>query len=169
MPTQGTCTGTCYRAQIAEIVERHGAQRTNLLHILHEVQDTVGHLTEEDMTEVAGRLGIKPAEVFGVATFYHLFTTRPQGQLVVRLCISPPCHLEGADEVLAAVSEELRLRPGRTSKDGKFTLETVSCFGLCGVAPAMLVGDQAYGNLTPEKARAVIRELRAGLPAGKEG
>ena len=161
MPEQ-VCEGTCLRSRIKEIVARCGGERTNLLAILHGVQDELGHLSQESMAEVASVLGVKEAEVYGVATFYHLFTTRPKGQRVVRLCVSPPCHLEGAEAVLEAVCQELRLRPGRTSKDGKWTLETVSCLGLCGVAPAMMVDDEVYGNLTPELAREALRKLGAG-------
>jgi len=169
MPGSGACAATCPKARIREIVQEHGAERTNLLHILHDVQEAVGHLSEDDINEVACLLGLSTGEVYGVATFYSLFATRPQGENVIRVCVSPPCHLQAADEVLEAVSQELRLKPGRTSKDGKFTLEAVSCFGLCGVAPALLVNDRAYGNLTPERAREIIRGLRAGaLPAGKE-
>jgi len=163
-----TCTGTCTRSRIKEIIDQQGNERTHLLAILHAVQDDLGCLNREAVAEVASLMGLSEGEVYGVATFYHLFTTRPQGQTVVKLCASPPCHLEGFEDVLEAVSQELRLRPGQTSKDGKWTLETVSCLGLCGVAPAMLIGDRVYGNLTPESAREAIRVLRTTEGAGRE-
>ncbi|MCX8053229.1 MAG: NADH-quinone oxidoreductase subunit NuoE [Armatimonadetes bacterium] len=135
---------------VMTIINKYGCDQRNMLPLLHELQAEVGYLSPEIMEAVAERLGTTVGQVHGVATFYSLFSTEPKGRYVVRLCDSPPCHIEGSKAVLEAVKAELGISEGETTEDGMFTLETVSCLGLCGVGPAMMVNDDVYGNLKPE-------------------
>ncbi|MBP6965663.1 MAG: NADH-quinone oxidoreductase subunit NuoE [Armatimonadetes bacterium] len=137
-------------ADVKTIVARHNAFRGNLLPILHDVQAKFGFLPEHAMQEVADGLDIPVSEVYGTATFYTLFSTSRRGQYVVRVCDSAPCHIEGSKAIIKAITDELGIKNGETTEDGKFTLEHVSCFGVCGVAPAIMVNDEVHGNLTPE-------------------
>jgi NADH:ubiquinone oxidoreductase subunit E len=145
---------------VDRIVAKHADREGALLPVLREVQDLVGYLPEAVMKRVALGLGLSLSRVYGVATFYSLFYTKPKGLYVVRVCESAPCHVQGAQAVVEAIVEELGVSFGETTPDGRFTLEMVSCLGVCGVAPAVMVGDRVYGNLTPDTAVAVIREYK---------
>ena len=90
------------------------------------------------------------SDVYGTATFYTLFATKPKGRYVIRLCDSPPCHIEGSSDIKSAIAKAIGVRPGQTTEDGHFTFEIVSCFGLCGVAPAVMINEDVYGNLTSQ-------------------
>ncbi len=96
-------------------------------------------------------------------------TLKPHGKNVIRLCDSPPCHIEGSKAIRDAISKALGVKPGETTEDGNFTFEIVSCMGLCGVAPAIMVNDDVYGNLTPEAVPSILAKYRAAVAVGKEG
>lgn len=135
---------------LAIIIQSFNRDRGSLIPMLHAVQDSVGFLSPGAMEEVASWLSIPVSEVYGVATFYTLFATSPKGKHVIRLCDSPPCHLEGAQSIRHAIEKHLGIIEGETSNDGLFTLETASCIGLCGVAPALMINQDVYGNLSPD-------------------
>jgi NADH-quinone oxidoreductase subunit E len=149
-----------HAVEVVQIIERHGTDRHNLIPILHDLQRAMGFVSPEVMETVAERLDIPASEVNGTATFYTLFYTKPQGKFMVRLCGSPPCHIEGSKAVRDAVAGELGIDPGSTTGDGLFTFEIVSCMGLCGVAPAIMVNDDVYGNLTPDMIPGIIGKYR---------
>lgn len=139
-----------------EIIQGFGKERGNLLPILHALQDNSRYVAAEAMEEVADWLSIPVSEVYGTATFYSLFDMKKKGQFVIRLCDSPPCHIEGAEAVKRAIERKLGICEGETSKDLRFTFENVSCIGLCGVAPAMMINQDVYGNLTPDMIPGII-------------
>ena len=147
-------------AELARIIERHGRDAGKLIPILQETQRAYGYLSEQAMQQVAETLGVTVGKVFGVATFYSLFATAPKGKHIIRLCESAPCHIRGAEEICTALEEELGVSPGQTTADGLFTLEYTSCLGVCGVAPAMMVDEVVYGNLTVAKVREIIGDYR---------
>lgn len=148
---------------VRDCIKQFGREQGNLLPILHAVQKEYGYLPADAMEEVADWVGIPASEVYGTATFYTLFSMKPLGKYVVRLCDSPPCHVEGSVSIRKAIEAHLGVGNGETTPDGLFTLEVVSCFGLCGVAPAIMVNDDVYGNLTPEMIPAILGKY------GKEG
>lgn len=128
-----------------------------LIPVLHEAQRLMdNHLSEEALKVIAAGLNIPLAKVYGVATFYSMFSLKPRGLHVIRMCESAPCHIKGAREVIDAFQKELGIKVGETTSDGKFTLEFSACLGICGVAPAVMINDDMYGNLTPEKVQEVI-------------
>ncbi|KKM10455.1 hypothetical protein SY88_13930 [Clostridiales bacterium PH28_bin88] len=153
---------------VAAIIERHRGEEGALLPVLREVQAQTHHLSEEVMKQVAAGLGIPLSQVFGTASFYTMFNVRPKGRHIIRVCESAPCHVERAREVMAALEKELGVGLGGETPDGLFTLETASCIGVCGVAPAIMIDDKVYGNLTPEMIPEVIARFRAEAE-GKEG
>lgn len=131
-----------------------------LLGILKDVQARLGWLSDEAITEVARELGLPSSKVYGVATFYSLFNTEPKGEHIIRVCESAPCYIKGAQNVVDILQDELGISVGETTEDKKFTLEAVSCLGVCGVAPAMMIDDTVYGNLTRERIVEIIEEYR---------
>ena len=147
---------------IEEILSKYEPNRENILLILHELQDSKPNqfLSKEDIEGVAKYLGLPPSKVYETATFYGLFSTKPRGKYIVRVCASTPCHVEGAEEIIKTLEEVLGIKIGETTEDGLFTLEEVSCLGICGVAPAMMVNEEAFGNLTPERAIEIINSFR---------
>jgi len=161
MPGNGSPSRAPNNAGVEEIdtiVTAHAGQEGALLPVLRAVQEAVGYLPEWALKRVALGLGVSLSRVYGVATFYSLFATKPKGQYVIRVCESAPCHVQGAQEVINALMRELGVGFGETTPDGRFTLEAVSCLGTCGVAPAIMIGDRVYGNLTPETVSTVLEE-----------
>ncbi|KUK14144.1 MAG: NADH-quinone oxidoreductase subunit [bacterium] len=149
---------------LKEVLGRFEPRRENLLDILHAIQEAspTNSLSKEDIEAVAKYVGITPAEVYGTATFYTMFSVKPRGKHIIRVCTSTACHLLGGETVLEALKRELGVDVGDTTKDGLFTLEISSCLGICGVAPAMMIDEVAYGNLTADKIKEIIDQYRRG-------
>jgi len=146
------------KKSVRQVIKEHKADPGALLDILRDTQEIYGYLSNETMEEVAEGLNIPASRVYGVATFYSLLATEPKGKYIIRVCESPPCHIRGAVNVLETLQEVLEISPGETTKDKNFTLELTSCLGVCGVAPAMMIGDRVYGNLTPERVKDILKE-----------
>ncbi|MGC8971335.1 MAG: NADH-quinone oxidoreductase subunit NuoE [bacterium] len=147
---------------IEEVLLKYEPRRENILLILHELQNSKPNqfLSKEDIEGVARYLGLPISKVYETATFYGLFSTKPRGKYIVRVCASTPCHVEGAEEIIKTLEETLGIKLGETTEDGLFTLEEVSCLGICGVAPAMMINEEAFGNLTSERAIEIINSFR---------
>lgn len=141
--------GKATLAAVKSAVERYGANREELIPILSEVNRTVGYLPTDALVEIGRQLRVPISQVFAVATFYHMLSTEKLGQHVIQFCESAPCHVVGGREVWQALQDALQLEPGETSADGKWTLATVSCLGVCGVGPVIVIDDEIYGSVTP--------------------
>lgn len=147
--------------KVCTILDQYGRDPAKLIPILQGVQAEYRYLPQEVMTYVATALGLPPARVYGVATFYSHFALEPRGKYVVRLCDGTACHVKGSEGLLEAVRKHLRLAEGKkTTPDMLFTVETVSCLGACGLAPVMVVNDDVHGQLTPEKAVEIVRKIQ---------
>jgi NADH:ubiquinone oxidoreductase subunit E len=126
-----------------------GNGRAGLLPALKDAVSKNGSLNRESMSGLAGQCRLPLNEVYGVATFYAFLPVSPAGKNVIRVCRCLPCHLKDAQAVIGSIQKELGIAPGETSRDGKFSFELVSCIGACDQAPAMMINDKLYGNLTP--------------------
>lgn len=155
-PNKHQSCGDMVGVDTKSVVQAFSRERGNLLPILHALQDNIGYLSCEAMEEVADWLSMPTSEVYGTATFYTLFATEPRGKYIVRICNSTPCHIEGSKAIRGAIEQTLGIQPGGTTDDGLFSFEIVSCFGLCGVAPAIMVNDDVFGNLTPEMVPGIL-------------
>ena len=145
----------------AAIVEQYGCKTENLIAILQDIQAAYNYLSEANLTLVAQRLGISVSKVYSVATFYENFSFEAKGKYVIKVCDGTACHVRHSTPVLEALWKELGLsKKKHTTDDMMFTVETVSCLGACGLAPTMMVNDQVHPSMTPEKALALIEELR---------
>jgi NADH-quinone oxidoreductase subunit E len=146
--------------RVCEIVDQNGRNAGRLIPILQAIQTEYRYLPEEILTFVATSLGVSPARVFGVATFYSLFTLKPKGKYVIRVCDGTACHVKQSMDLYGVLTERLNLGNGRdTSSDMLITVETVNCLGACGLAPAMVINDEVYGQLTPERALALVDDI----------
>jgi NADH-quinone oxidoreductase subunit E len=138
------------QSAIAAAVAKHGDSAEALIPILGQVNHRLGYLSPETVAAVAGSLHTTPSQVHAVATFYSMLATRPRGRHVVLFCESAPCHVAGGRAVWRALQQALGLASGETSPDGRWTLLTTSCIGICGVGPVMVVDDDVHGNITPD-------------------
>jgi NADH-quinone oxidoreductase subunit E len=146
--------------KVCEIVDQNNRSAARLIPILQAVQAEYRYLPEEILTFIATSLGISPARVFGVATFYSLFTLKPKGKYLVRVCNGTACHVKNSMHLYDVLCKKLHLGEGRdTTRDLLFTVETVNCLGACGLAPVMVINEEVYGQLTAERAREIIDEI----------
>jgi NADH-quinone oxidoreductase subunit E len=130
----------------------------NLLVLLERVRDVYGYLPEHALTGLADQLGLPVVDVYAAATFYRGLPMRPLRRHVIRLCKSVPCYLKDNRPVIDVIEKELCIGPGQTSHDGLFSLQMVNCIGACDKAPAMMIDDEVFGDLTPER----VTEILAG-------
>jgi NADH-quinone oxidoreductase subunit E len=147
---------------VVKIVDRYERDPSKLIPILQAIQDEYRYLPEEIMTYVAVALDISPAKVYGVATFYGHFSLEAKGKYVVKVCDGTACHVKGSGDLIAALRKELGLdAKKKTTADLLFTLETVSCLGACGLAPAIVVNEAVHGLVTVGEALAIVKGLKA--------
>ncbi len=144
------------------IIEKYPPLREHMLEMLHDIQDCEPrrYLPREALQAVAEYLDLPLAEVASTVSFYTMFSLEPRGKHIIRVCVSPPCQAMGGSTILVALKDVLGVKVGETTHDGLFTLETTSCLGVCGVAPAMMIDNDVYGNLTEEKIQKVIEDIR---------
>jgi len=135
-----------------------------LIYLLHKVQDHYqSHYIPPEVGEmIAEELKIPPSKVYEVLTFYTMFSTKPRGKYIIRVCTSLPCHVPGGREIVEFLKQKLGVDFGGTTEDGMFTLEETGCLGLCGVSPVIMVNDEYYGDLTVEKVEKLIENLKGG-------
>ncbi|MCF6177003.1 MAG: NAD(P)H-dependent oxidoreductase subunit E [Victivallaceae bacterium] len=146
---------------VSEIIKKHGNERENLLAILHQIQagNDDNSLHKDQLQQLAEIMDIPVADIVSTASFYTMFSLKPRGKHIIRLCESPPCYIMGEENILTALENCLKIKLGETTADKMFTLETTSCLGACGVAPVMMIDDTVYGELTEEKTVAVIKSI----------
>jgi len=137
--------------QLSNIFKKHRGERNGLIPILLEIQKELGFLPKEAMKEVAHFLGMKPIDVWGVATFFNQFRLTPLGKNHMKVCMGTACHLAGGRLVLEALERELNIKVGETSDDGHFSLERVACIGCCMLAPVTVIKDKIYPKMSPFK------------------
>ncbi len=132
-------------------------ERTELLGIIKAEQEKEGFVSEGAMAEISQSVGCSLGDVYGVTTFYSFLSTKPLGRHVIRICKSVPCFLKNGEMIAASIEKELGIAPGETTADGRFTFELTNCIGACDQAPAMLVDDEVYGELTPGKIKEILQ------------
>jgi len=151
------CTTDVIHAILAEFPT---GRRETLIPILQAVQDRFGFLPEEALDHVGKHIGISTAKVYGVATFYNQFRLKPIGKHMVRVCRGTACHVRGSKLLLDTISGELGIRPGDTTPDGQFTLETVACLGACSIAPVVTVDDDFHGAAQPRTVGKILKQYQ---------
>jgi NADH-quinone oxidoreductase subunit E len=147
------------------VFEEFAGDSHALISVLQKAQEIYGYLPTDVMYEIAARTGVSPAKVMGVATFYTQFRLTPVGKNLILLCKGTACHVNGADAVEAALVDELGIADGGTTADGLFSLKSVACLGCCSLSPVMMINEETFGSLTPEKAREIIRRIKAEAEA----
>jgi NADH:ubiquinone oxidoreductase subunit E len=148
------------RDDIAAWVARSGAQRSSLIPVLQEIQAKYHQISDHAMQVVADHLDIHPVEVYSVVTFYAFLNEGYHGKFVIRLCRTVSCDMAGKDRVARQLENDLGISFGQTTRDGKFSLEWASCIGMCDQGPALLVNDQVFTSVTPEKVHDILQLCR---------
>lgn len=147
---------------ISEVTQQYGIERWALLPVLQAIVKEKNYLDDEDMVAVAKALDLSAAEVFGTASFYTFLDTEPRGKYVIRVCKTISCYMAGKDEIIHGLEKVLKIKVGETTVDRKFTLLTVNCLGWCHKGPVMLVNDEVYPELTPQKAVEIVQNCKNG-------
>ena len=143
----------------AILAESHKGQDA-LIPLLQRVQEELGYVPEEAIDSISKRTGVPASEVFGILTFYAQFRLKPRGKNLISVCLGTACHVLGAAKILEALERHLNIRQGETTPDKEFTLAEVRCLGSCSLAPVMVVNQDTYGRLTPDKALKIVERYR---------
>lgn len=153
---------TSYYQKADEIMSYYSRDACSLIPIMQDIQAEYGYLPPELLRYIAGEIGVTVTKAYSVATFYENFSFEAKGKYVIKVCDGTACHVRHSTPILEALWKELGLsRKKRTTDDMMFTVETVSCLGACGLAPTMMINEQVYPAMTPEKVLSVIETLRS--------
>lgn len=132
----------------------------SLITVLQKTQDIYGYLPKEAIEKISDRMNIPESEIMGVGTFYTQFRFQPVGKYLIMLCQGTACHVNSSQLILETIKDELHINDGETTEDGLFSLKCVACLGCCSLSPVMMINDNTYGNLTPDKTKQILKELR---------
>lgn len=138
-------------ASLDETILRYNHEPTALIQVLHAAQHLFGFLSADVLRYVAAALKLPLSQVYGVVTFYHLFTMVPRGKHQILVCTGTSCHVRGSKTILERLEQQLGIKEGETTKDNLFSLNCARCIGACALAPAIAIGDDVYGKLSPDK------------------
>ena len=132
----------------------------SLITVLQKTQDIYGYLPKEAIEKISDRMNIPESEIMGVGTFYTQFRFQPVGKDLIMLCQGTACHVNSSQLILETIKDELHINDGETTEDGLFSLKCVACLGCCSLSPVMMINDNTYGSLTPDKTKQILKELR---------
>jgi len=145
-------------AEINEAIESYKDSKGSLIQVLHRAQEIYGYLPLEVQQFIAEKMDIPLAVVSGVVSFYSFFSTTPRGEHTIRVCLGTACYVRGGKKIVEHLSERLAARPGETTSDRKFTFEIARCIGSCGLAPAMLIDDTVYKQVSVNKIEKILNK-----------
>ena len=145
---------------IKETVEKYKDVQGSLITILQKTQEIYSYLPQEAIKYISEETGIPTSEVMGVATFYTQFRFQPVGKYMIMLCQGTACHVNSSEKIAEEIKNYLGITDGETTEDGLFSLKFVACLGCCSLSPVMMINDNTYGSLTPEKTREILRQLK---------
>lgn len=139
---------------------KKGDKKGSLIPLLQSAQDTYGYIPETAIYCISEIVGIPASEIYGVITFYSQFRLKPTGKYLIKICEGTACHVNGAKKILKSLQDELGISLEETTEDGLFTLQSVSCLGCCSLSPVIMINDDTYGSLKPEKIKGIINKYR---------
>lgn len=145
--------------RVEKILNSYPPVSESLLMILEDIQQHYNYLPEWALKKVADYLNINLTQVFAVASFYNAFSLKPKGKHIVQVCLGTACHVRGGAAIVEELEREFKVKCGTTKEDGSFSLEAVNCLGACALGPVMVVDGKYFGNMTPDKARNIIKKL----------
>lgn len=146
-------------AVIDAITHKHNVQQGAVIPVLQEIQDTYGYIPPAAIERIAENMGVPASTVYGVATFYALFRLEPMGKNLIKVCHGTACHLGGVEKISQVLASTIGAKEGETSRDRKFTVERVACFGCCSLAPCIMLNGEIHGRLTPEVIQKIVKQV----------
>jgi NADH:ubiquinone oxidoreductase subunit E len=149
--------------EVLSIIDKHSGQGDGLISVLEEIQAKYSYLPADALKLVAERTGRSPVDVYGVATFYKSFSLKPRGKHLCSVCLGTACHVRGAQTISEEFQRQLKVKPGETTADREFTLETVACLGACALGPIVVVDGHYFSNVNAAKVGTVVKKARRGL------
>ena len=155
-------------SKVDKIVESHFCEKSALIGILHEIENSYGYLPAWALKHVSEKLDVPMIQVYGVASFYDAFHLTPRGKHLIRVCLGTACYLRGSARVLEALEKELGIKDGETTPDLKFSLQSVRCLGACALAPVMVAGERYFDKMTPTKVRGALKRVRVNSKNEKD-
>jgi len=155
-------------AQVDQIIDRWGQDPEFVIEMMQELQATFRHVPRPALERMAEVTGADLARLHHVATFYKAFSLEPRGEIAIQVCTGTACHVRGAARVIDALSRELKVKPGETTPDLRFTLEGVRCLGCCTLAPVVTFGSHLHGEIDSSKVGRLLRRYQKQLESGKE-
>lgn len=144
--------------KLDEIIDKYRGQPTGLIQVLHRAQEIVGYVPREVQERVADGLNVPISDVYGVVTFYTLFSLKPKGKYKISVCAGTACYVRGTAQILESLGQELNIKPGETTDDGKFSVEVVRCLGACGLGPVMMINEDVHGRLEAENVPQILAQ-----------
>jgi len=144
--------------KVDSIIKRYKGRGGGLVGILQEIQSEYNYLPKDTLTYITEKLDIPLSQTYSLATFYKAFSLRPRGKYLISVCMGTACHVRGSKRILDEVQRTLKIKPGQTSEDLKFTLETVNCLGACALGPLMMINREYYGTMTAKKVSSVLKK-----------
>jgi NADH-quinone oxidoreductase subunit E len=145
-----------YAVEVNRVLQKHRHDKALLVDILQDTQAEIGYLPKEALEEVSRGLDVPQSRVYSVATFFKAFSLKPRGRHLINVCVGTACHVRGAVKVLEKIQDELKVQTGETTKDLRFTLETVNCVGSCALGPMVIIGEDYHGEMTQDKVGPVL-------------
>ncbi len=146
--------------KLKELLDKYSySSQDNLIPILQDIQDELGYLSEEALQAVGKHLSVPTSQIYGLATFYNQFRFQPKGNFHIMVCQGTSCHIMGTDTLIGAIEKKLKIKAGQTSRDGKFSLEVVSCMGACAQSPVISINGIFYGKLDVQRLDEIIENL----------
>ena len=142
------------------ILGEYAGVKGSLITILQNTQEIYGYLPKEAIELISEKTGIATSEIMGVGTFYTQFRFEPVGKYLIMLCQGTACHVNSSELILQTIKDELGIDDGQTTEDGLFSLKCVACLGCCSLSPVMMINEDTYGSLTPDKTKKILKELR---------
>ena len=155
-------------SEIDAIVEQYEGKESAILAILQDIQAKEKYLPKEALEHLGQRLQIPLNKIYRIATFYRAFSLTPRGRHEIHVCLGTACHVRGAQRIVDQVTQELRVRPGETTKDRNFTLGTVNCLGVCAAGPIIAIDGEYFGNMSPIKVEGVLKKFQPDPSDQKE-
>ena len=153
------CENTTKDEYMKDLLKAYKPEKDNLIQILNSVQEHYGYIPKHAQEDISEYLKMPMAEIFGVITFYSRFTLEPKGKYNIAVCMGTACFVKGSEKILDRAKERLKIDPGKTTEDGRFSLEETRCVGACGLAPVFTVNGEVHGNATVQMLDQVIDEL----------
>ena len=154
---------------VAQVIEAYKDKEGSLIMVLHAAQEIFGYLPMQLQEFIADGMNLPVSEVSGVVSFYSFFSTQKRGKHTIRMCQGTACYVRGGKKVVDAIKRELDVEVGGTTEDGQFTFEIARCIGACGLAPAMMVDDEVYKQVTPAKLRGILAQYEEPTEEWMEG